>query len=118
ARHTSPRRPPPAARSPTAPPPPPGRKRVGVARDAAFCFYYQDNLDLLAEAGAELVPFSPLSDPELPADLDLVYLGGGYPELYAERLAANVGMAESLRAHHRRGGRGVARGGGPGVAGG
>jgi cobyrinic acid a,c-diamide synthase len=79
--------------------------RVGVARDAAFCFYYQDNLDLLEEAGSELVPFSPLSDRELPPDLDLVYLGGGYPELHAERLAANAGMAKSLRAYHRRGGR-------------
>jgi cobyrinic acid a,c-diamide synthase len=79
--------------------------RVGVARDAAFCFYYQDNLDLLKEAGAELVPFSPLRGPELPAALDLVYLGGGYPELHAERLAANTAMTDSLRAYHRRGGR-------------
>jgi cobyrinic acid a,c-diamide synthase len=82
----------------------PGR-RVGVAIDAAFCFYYQDNLDLLEDAGAALVPFSPLNDPELPPDLDLVYLGGGYPELHAERLAVNAGMTESLRAYHRRGGR-------------
>ena len=67
--------------------PEPARKaRIGVARDQAFCFLYQDNLDRLAAAGASLVFFSPLSDP-LP-DVDGVYLGGGYPELHAEGLEA------------------------------
>jgi cobyrinic acid a,c-diamide synthase len=80
------------------------RRRVAVARDAAFCFYYPDNLELLQEAGAELVPFSPLQDPGLPADVDLVYLGGGYPEVHAERLAGNRGLHDSLRRHHRQGG--------------
>jgi cobyrinic acid a,c-diamide synthase len=61
------------------------RLRLGVARDAAFCFYYQDNLDLLRRAGADLVFFSPLTDP-LP-DVDGLYLGGGYPELHAEALS-------------------------------
>jgi cobyrinic acid a,c-diamide synthase len=91
---------PPGAHAPGSP-----RCRVAVARDAAFCFYYQDNLDLLQEAGADLVPFSPLNDPELPPNLDLVYLGGGYPELHAERLAGNVAMADRLRAYHAQGGR-------------
>lgn len=59
--------------------------RLGVALDAAFCFYYQDNLDLLSQAGAEIVPFSPLTD-ALP-DVDGLYLGGGYPELYAGALS-------------------------------
>lgn len=85
---------------------PPGRRRrVAVARDAAFCFYYQDNLDLLQQAGADLVFFSPLHDTEVPAGSELVYLGGGYPEVHAAQLAANTAMSASLRAFRRRGGR-------------
>lgn len=72
--------------------------RIGVARDAAFCFYYEDNLDLLREAGAELVLFSPLHDPDLPPDLHGLYLGGGYPELHASQLSANSTMREQIRA--------------------
>ncbi|QSZ68003.1 cobyrinate a,c-diamide synthase [Methanofollis aquaemaris] len=64
----------------------PSRVRLGVARDAAFCFYYQDNLDLLRRAGAELVYFSPLTDPF--PEVDGLYLGGGYPELHAAALSA------------------------------
>jgi cobyrinic acid a,c-diamide synthase len=71
--------------------------RLGVARDQAFCFYYPENLELLAEAGAELVPFSPLEDQRLPADLHGIYLGGGYPELYAAPLAANTGMRQAVQ---------------------
>jgi cobyrinic acid a,c-diamide synthase len=71
--------------------------RLGVARDRAFCFYYPENLELLSGFGAELVPFSPLDDRELPADLDGIYLGGGYPELYAEQLAANDGLKQALK---------------------
>lgn len=78
--------------------------RIGVARDAAFSFYYEDNLDLLREQGGEIVPFSPVEDRELPADLDALYLGGGYPELEAERLAANTTMREQVRAFAARGG--------------
>ena len=72
--------------------------RIGVARDNAFCFYYQDNLDLLEAVGAELVFFSPISDKRLPADLDGLYLGGGYPELVADRLAANTRLRKQIRA--------------------
>jgi cobyrinic acid a,c-diamide synthase len=86
--------------------------RVAVARDAAFCFYYEDNLDLLRAAGAELTFFSPLADAELPANTELVYLGGGYPELHAARLAANTALRDAVRAYHSRGGRVYAECGG------
>ncbi len=71
--------------------------RVGIARDEAFLFYYPDNLAALERAGCELVPFSPLRDQELPAGLDALYLGGGYPELHARALAANRPMIEAVR---------------------
>ncbi len=73
---------------------------VAVAMDKAFNFYYQANLDLLQRSGATICYFSPLDDAELP-ECDMVYLGGGYPELYAEQLSANTSMRGSiLRAHH------------------
>ena len=74
----------------------PHRARVGVARDAAFCFYYEDNLNLLRECGAELVEFSPIADHALPANLDGIYFGGGYPELHAEELARNAPMRQAV----------------------
>ncbi|MBC8019065.1 MAG: cobyrinate a,c-diamide synthase, partial [Verrucomicrobia bacterium] len=70
--------------------------RIAVARDAAFCFCYADNLRLLREAGAEIVFFSPLDDCGLPPDISGIYLPGGYPELYAEQLSANVGMKTAI----------------------
>jgi cobyrinic acid a,c-diamide synthase len=73
-----------------------GQVRIAVARDKAFCFYYQDALDLLAALGAEIVPFSPLTDSHLP-DCDGIYIGGGYPELYAAQLAANTSLRTELR---------------------
>jgi cobyrinic acid a,c-diamide synthase len=78
--------------------------RIGVARDAAFSFYYEDNLDLLREQGGEIVPFSPVEDRELPAGIDALYLGGGYPELEAERLATNPTMRQQVRAFAASGG--------------
>ena len=71
--------------------------RIAVARDAAFCFCYADNLRLLQEAGAEIVFFSPLDDTKLPAHIQGIYLPGGYPELYVEQLTANTGMRNAIR---------------------
>jgi cobyrinic acid a,c-diamide synthase len=76
--------------------------RIGVARDAAFAFLYQANLDLLHALGAELHFFSPLSDRALP-DVDSLYLPGGYPELYLSELEGNQAMADAIRVHHRAG---------------
>jgi cobyrinic acid a,c-diamide synthase len=75
--------------------------RIGVARDLAFSFYYEDNLDLLREEGAEIIPFSPISDQTLPAGLDALYFGGGYPELYAKELSENAPMLDAIRAFTR-----------------
>jgi cobyrinic acid a,c-diamide synthase len=81
-----------------------GRKvRIGVAQDLAFCFYYPDNLELLEAEGADLVKFSPLNDQVLP-DVDMLYLGGGYPELHGEVLTGNVTMRTAIRQFAERGG--------------
>ena len=71
--------------------------RIGVARDRAFCFYYEDSLDLLRQLGAELIPFSPLADEKLPDGVQGLYLGGGYPELYAAQLEANHTLRRQIR---------------------
>ncbi len=71
--------------------------RIAVARDRAFCFYYEDSLAALAEMGAELIPFSPLHDAAPPAEIHGLYLGGGYPELYAKELSENRGMRQTLK---------------------
>ena len=78
------------------------RVKIAVARDKSFCFYYADNLDALEEAGAELVFFSPMKDGALP-DVDGLYLGGGYPELYLEQLSGNTALLEEIRRAIREG---------------
>lgn len=71
--------------------------RIGYAYDAAFHFYYEDNLRRLRELGAELVPFSPIHDKHLP-EVDGLYFGGGYPELHAEALSDNTSMKNEIAA--------------------
>lgn len=70
--------------------------RIAVARDEAFCFYYEESLERLRSCGAELVFFSPLRD-EAPPPADGLYLGGGYPELYAGALSENRSMRDRIR---------------------
>ena len=74
-----------------------GIVKIAVARDNAFCFYYQENLDILKQLGAELVSFSPLKDKRLPGNINGIYLGGGYPELYARRLEANKALSKEIK---------------------
>lgn len=72
------------------------RRRVGIAQDEAFHFYYQANLEWLVERGMELVPFSPLRDAALPTGIDGLVLGGGFPEVYASALSKNTPLLRSL----------------------
>jgi cobyrinic acid a,c-diamide synthase len=79
------------------------KSKVAVARDLAFSFYYEDNLDLLRESGVGTVFFSPLLDTKLPEGAMGLYLGGGFPEIYAARLAANTSMLEAVRCAYAAG---------------
>lgn len=74
---------------------------LGLARDEAFSFYYPDSLSLLAESGVRIVPFSPLHDSRLP-DCDMLWFGGGYPELHAAQLSANQSMRHAVQQAHQR----------------
>lgn len=71
--------------------------RIGIARDRAFGFYYADDLDAMREAGAEIVPFDTLNDAALPPGVDGLFIGGGFPELFMERLEANAGLRAEIR---------------------
>ncbi len=74
------------------------RVTLAVARDQAFCFYYQDNFELFEQEGIDIVFFSPLHDQRLPEDMDGIYIGGGYPELYADDLSKNEEMRKQIKA--------------------
>jgi cobyrinic acid a,c-diamide synthase len=82
----------------------PVRITIGVARDRAFNFYYQANLDILEKAGAELVYFSPIRDKNIPQGVSMLYLGGGYPELYAYELSQNKSLHRDVLSFVRSGG--------------
>lgn len=74
-----------------------GNLRIAIARDRAFNFYYQDNLDLLAKHGAELVYWSPLEDPHLPKNIQGLYIGGGFPEIFAQSLSENQTLHQEIK---------------------
>ena len=80
-----------------------GSTRIAIAKDKAFCFYYEDNLDLLGRLGAELIPFSPLKDKVLPNDIHGIIIGGGYPELYTKKLSNNISMLRSIKDAYDKG---------------
>lgn len=89
---------PPAVAEPPTPAPDGPAVRIAYAWDAAFHFYYPENLARLRAAGAETVPFSPLADQTLPADIAALYLGGGFPESFAANLSANTPLHRAVRA--------------------
>lgn len=71
--------------------------KIAIAKDKSFSFYYQDNLDILTYLGVKLIPISPLKDKELPTDIQGIYLGGGFPEIFASQLSANHSFKVSMK---------------------
>ncbi|MBR8827104.1 MAG: cobyrinate a,c-diamide synthase [Gomphosphaeria aponina SAG 52.96 = DSM 107014] len=84
--------------TPHTPPSPPKKKvKIGIASDRAFNFYYQDNLDIMQGLGAELIEFSPLTEEKLPEGIEGLYLGGGFPEIFAGELGENETIRKEIR---------------------
>ena len=78
-------------------------KKIAIAKDMAFSFYYNSNIDLIRYSGLEIVEFSPIKDKKLPEDVSIIYFGGGYPELYAKELSENKNMIESIKEASKNG---------------
>lgn len=78
--------------------------KIGIAKDEAFSFYYNDNLEFLEELGAELKYFSPIHDEKIPEDIHMLYFGGGYPENYAFELSENISMKKSIQDFYNKNG--------------
>lgn len=78
--------------------------KVGIAMDRAFSFYYKDNLELMEKSGMELIPFSPINDKKIP-EVDFLYFGGGYPEIFAHELSDNLSMIDSIKSFYENNGK-------------
>ena len=78
--------------------------KIGIAKDSAFSFYYNDNIEFLENLGAEIKYFSPLKDEKIPDDVDMLYFGGGYPENYAYELENNISMINSIKDFYNKNG--------------
>ena len=78
--------------------------KIGIAKDSAFSFYYNDNIEFLENLGAEIKYFSPLKGEKIPDDVDMLYFGGGYPENYAVELENNISMINSIRDFYNKNG--------------
>lgn len=78
--------------------------KIGIAKDNAFSFYYNDNIEFLENTGAEIKYFSPVKDKKIPDNVDMLYFGGGYPENYAEELENNISMLNSIRDFYNKNG--------------
>jgi cobyrinic acid a,c-diamide synthase len=83
--------------------PQPKTVNIGYFRDSVFTFYYPENLEALAEAGANLIPVSAIDDNRFPASLDALYIGGGFPETQAERLSCNRSLMQEIKAATEKG---------------
>ena len=78
---------------------------MGIAKDSAFSFYYNDNIELFKHLGVEIILFSPVKDKKIPENLDILYFGGGYPEFFAKEIGENQEVLNSIREFAENGGK-------------